>query len=256
VFEEKLASRLAKDIAGAHGTVVALSGAGMSIESGIASFRGPGGLWEKYDPEEYGHITTLRNAPQKAWIMLREMHREIAKARPNRGHVALAELENMGCLSTIITQNVDGLHHVAGSRDVIEFHGNLLNIVCMDCGFSLPSGEVSLDTIPPRCRKCGGPVKPDAVFFGEAIPPDALMRAHEESSRCRLMLVIGTSAMVQPAASMPQVAKRSGALVVEINPSPTPLTGTVSDYIIKGSSGAVLEVLAEKVRALKDDGRR
>jgi NAD-dependent deacetylase len=250
VFDVKLVHRLAADLIAAE-RVVALSGAGMSVESGIASFRGPGGLWEKYDPEEYGHITTLRHAPQKAWIMLREMHREIARAKPNKGHRALAELEDIGCLHTIITQNVDGLHHVAGSRDVIEFHGNLLHIVCMDCGFSRASHEVDLDVIPPRCGKCGGPVKPDAVFFGEAIPPDALMRAHEESSGCGLMLVIGTSAMVQPAASMPQVAKRSGAQVVEINPSATPLTGAVSDYIILGPAGDVLAALVGRVRALQ-----
>ncbi len=247
---DDLTLRLAQDIVNAK-KVVALSGAGMSVESEIASFRGPGGLWEKYNPEEYGHITTLRHAPEKAWIMLREMHREIAKANPNRGHYALADLEKMGCLSSIITQNVDGLHHVAGSRDVIEFHGNLLKVNCMDCGFSKPSTEIDLDAIPPRCDKCGGPVKPDAVFFGEMIPPESLMRAQDESSSCSLMLVIGTSAMVQPAASMPGVAKRAGAGIVEINMSDTPITGVISDYIVKGRSGEILENVVTKVRELK-----
>ena len=168
--------RLAEDILNAK-KMVAMSGAGMSVESGIASFRGKGGLWEKYDPEEYGHISTLRYKPEKAWIMLREMHLEINKAKPNKGHMALAELENMGLLSSIITQNVDGLHHVAGNREVIEFHGNLLSVVCMDCGHSVSSDEICLDNIPPQCDKCGGPVKPDAVFFGEAIPHEALTKA-------------------------------------------------------------------------------
>jgi len=243
-------TQLAQDILRAKKTV-ALSGAGMSVESGIASFRGKGGLWEKYNPEEYGHITTLRHAPEKAWIMLREMHREISKAVPNRGHHALADLERMGLLSCIITQNVDGLHHVAGNKDIVEFHGNLLTISCMDCGHQVPSSDVSLDSIPPRCAKCRGPVKPDAVFFGEAIPYDALTRANQESRSCGLMLVIGTSALVYPAASMPEVAKRAGAKVVEINPAETPLTGHLSDYLVKGPSGEVLEKAVARIRELR-----
>jgi NAD-dependent deacetylase len=131
--------RLVRDIKNAS-RIVALSGAGMSVESGIASFRGPGGLWEKYDPEEYGHINTLRYEPAKAWIMLSEMQREILKAKPNKGHYALAELEKMGKLRAIITQNVDGLHHVAGNRDVIEFHGHLQSVSCMDCGYQVSTG--------------------------------------------------------------------------------------------------------------------
>jgi len=248
VTEEEI-TRLANDIVNAR-KVVALTGAGMSVESEIAPFRGPGGLWEKYDPEEYAHISTLRHHPEKAWTMLREMHREINKAKPHRGHYALAELEKMGRLSSIITQNVDGLHHVAGNREVIEFHGNLLSIVCMDCGHSVPSSEVSLDEIPPRCEKCKGPVKSDAVFFGEAIPTKALLKSDQESQTCDLMLVIGTSANVYPAASMPEVAKRSGARVAEINVTETAFTGRISDYLIKGSAGEVLEKVLEKVKEL------
>ncbi len=239
--------RLAHDIQSAS-RVVALSGAGMSVESGIASFRGPGGLWEKYDPEEYGHINTLRYEPAKAWIMLSEMEREILKARPNKGHYALAELEKMGKMRAIITQNVDGLHHVAGSQEVIEFHGNLQTVSCMDCGYQVPSSELCLDRLPPCCPECNGPVKPDAVFFGEAIPQDALTRSHQESSTCDLMLVIGTSAMVYPAASMPEIAHDAGARVVEINTAETPLTGRVSSYIVKGLSGEVLEHLVQQLQ--------
>lgn len=250
MFSEQDIDRVARDIVAAE-KVVVLSGAGMSVESGIASFRGPGGLWERYDPVEYGHIATLRHAPEKAWIMLRDMHLEIGKAKPNKGHVALCELEKLGCLRSIITQNVDGLHHVAGNTDIIEFHGNLLSVVCMDCGYRKPSSEVSLDAIPPVCDECGGPVKPDAVFFGEAIPIEALDRAHDEAGTCSLMLVVGTSAEVQPAASMPMIAKRAGALVVEINPSETPLTGVVSDYIVKGPSGDVLSRVVDRVRQLR-----
>jgi len=240
--------RLVRDIQSAT-RIVALSGAGMSVESGIASFRGPGGLWEKYDPEEYGHINTLRYEPAKAWIMLSDMQREILKAKPNKGHYALAELERMGKLRAIITQNVDGLHHVAGNREVIEFHGHLQTVSCMDCGHRVPSAGIDLEKLPPCCAQCGGPVKPDAVFFGEAIPPEALSRSHREASTCDLMLVIGTSAMVYPAASMPDIARDAGAKVVEINPSDTPLTGRTSSYIVRGSSGDVLERV---VRQLKE----
>lgn len=241
--------RLARDVVRA-GSVVALSGAGMSVESGIASFRGPGGLWERYDPEEYGHITTLRHAPEKAWQMLREMEHEILKAEPNKGHRAFVELERLGRLDCIITQNVDGLHHVAGNSNVVEFHGNLLTIVCMDCGRSRPAAEVDYDSAVPRCPHCGGPVKPDAVFFGEMIPPDALTRAEQASRGCDLMLVVGTSAMVYPAASMPGIAADHGATVVEINPCATPLTNRVSDYILLGAAGEVLSRLVARVTAL------
>ncbi len=247
MFKDRDIDRLANEILNSEKTV-ALSGAGMSVESGIASFRGPGGLWEKYNPEEYGHISTLRHHPEKAWVMLKEMQIEIMKAKPNKGHYALAELEKMGLLSLIITQNVDGLHHVAGNREVVEFHGNLQTVACMDCGYTVPSSEVPLDKIPPFCAKCGGPVKPEAVFFGEAIPSDALVRANRDSRECDLMLVVGTSAAVYPAASMPEIAKSSGAKVVEINPSETPLTGYISDYIILGSSGEVLEKVVEKIK--------
>jgi NAD-dependent deacetylase len=230
--------------------VVALCGAGMSVESGIASFRGKGGLWEKYNPEEYGHIDTLRHHPEKAWIMLREMSREIMKAQPSKGHLALAELERLGCLSSIITQNVDGLHHVAGSKNVIEFHGNMQAVVCMECGDMQPSSNINVDDSPPRCKKCQGAFKPDAIFFGEAIPVDALTRSHFDSRTCNLMLVIGTSALVYPAATMPEIARSAGAEVVEINPSETPLTGHVSDCILRGPAGEVLDRLVAQVKEL------
>jgi len=243
-------ARLADDILKSKKTV-ALTGAGMSVESGIPTFRGKGGLWEKYNPEEYGHITTLRYHPEKAWIMLKEMQEAILPARPNRGHYALAELEAMGLLSSIITQNVDGLHHLAGNKNIIEFHGHLQTTACMDCDWRVPSSEVPLDNIPPRCPKCKGPIKPDAVFFGEAIPSDALTRSNQESRLCTLMLVVGTEAVVYPAASMPDIAKTAGAKIIEINPSRTALTGFVSSYIVQGPSGEVLEKALAKVKELK-----
>jgi len=247
MFTDEDITKLARDIVRSKKTV-ALTGAGISVESGIAPFRGKGGLWEKYDQEEYGHIDTLRRAPEKAWIMLKEMQNEILKAKPNPGHIALAELEKMGYLSSIITQNVDGLHHLAGNKNIIEFHGNLQWVVCMNCGNRKPSSEISLEKIPPRCEKCNGVYKPEAVFFGEPIPLDALNKANQESRSCDLMIVIGTSAVVYPAANMPEIAKGSGAKVVEINPSKTPLTGFISDYIILGTAATVLPKVVDKIK--------
>lgn len=242
---DELIVRAARDIVKAK-LVVALTGAGMSVESGIAPFRGKGGLWEKYDPEEYGHIHTLRIAPEKAWIMLREMEREIIKARPNPGHYALAELERLGYLSCIITQNVDGLHHEAGSQDIIEFHGNMREVVCMECGKRLKITEISIEDSPPRCG-CGGVFKPDAIFFGEAIPYKALTRSENLARSCEVMMVIGTSAVVTPAAYMPRIAKNSGAKLIEINPEETELT-PLCDYLIKGPAGKILPQIVERIK--------
>ncbi len=246
-MSEELITRAARDIVRAK-KVVALTGAGMSVESGIAPFRGKGGLWEKYDPEEYAYIDVMRNNPGKAWILLSEMQKEIVKAKPNPGHLSLAELERMGYLSSIITQNVDGLHHEAGNKNIIEFHGNHRWVVCMQCGKRLKCTEISLETIPPRCE-CKGAYRPDVVFFGEAIPYEALTLSHKEAKSCKVMLVVGTSAVVQPAASMPAIAKSSGATIVEINTEPTELTAHTSDYLIKGKSGEVLPKIVDRIKS-------
>ena len=246
---EELIDRAARDIVAAS-KVVALTGAGISVESGIAPFRGEGGLWEKYNPEEYADISTFMRNPERSWVMLGEMLKVIKKARPNPAHLGLAELERMGKLRCIITQNVDGLHQVAGNTDVIEFHGNNRCLVCVDCGQRYPIDEVSLDELPPRCR-CGSKrVKPDAVFFGEAIPSEAMHRSYAESQSCDVMLVVGTSAVVYPAASMPEVAKRSGAKIIEINPEKTGFTGRISDYLIQGKAGEVISRLVDRGKAI------
>ena len=226
--------------------VVALTGAGMSVESGIAPFRGKGGLWEKYDPEEYIQIDAFRTDPGKSWILLKEMGEAILRARPNPGHLALAKLEKMGHLSSIITQNIDGLHQEAGNTDVIEFHGNARRLSCTKCGRQFKAEELQLESLPPKCQ-CGGILKPDVVFFGELIPPEALQRAQQETQSCDLMLVIGTSAVVYPAADIPRTAKWCGAQVVEINPETTALSLSVSDYIMKGTAGSVLPQIVEEL---------
>ena len=243
---DELITRAARDIVKAK-KVVALTGAGMSVESGIAPFRGKGGLWEKYDPEEYAYINVIRNNPGKSWILLSAMQKEITKAKPNPGHLSLAELERLGFLSSIITQNVDGLHHEAGNKNIIEFHGNHRWVFCMDCGKRLKSTEISLETLPPRCE-CKGVFRPDVVFFGEAIPHEALTYSNQEARSCNVMLVIGTSAVIHPAASMPVIAKSSGATIIEINIEETELTGYTSDYLIRGTSGEILPKIVDKIK--------
>ena len=242
-----LIKRAAKDILNSQKTI-ALTGAGISVESGIPDFRSAQGLWSKYDPEEYAHISAFRSNPEKVWRMLKEMTELVLGAEPNPAHIALAELERMGFLSSVITQNVDGLHQRAGSKAVIEFHGSNQWLVCLECGHRQESASLSTADIPPRCPTCGFILKPDVVFFGEPIPWDAQTRAFEEAQTCELVLVIGTSAVVYPAAGIPIVAKRSGAKIAEINVEPTTLTGSVSDYLLQGPASKILVKIVEEMK--------
>jgi NAD-dependent protein deacetylase/lipoamidase len=227
---------------------IALTGAGISAESGIPTFRDPGGLWDRYDPEEYATIQAFRRDPGKVWRMMKDFT-ELKTARPNPGHFALAQLEQLGLLHCIITQNVDNLHQAAGSREVIEFHGNMRQVVCMSCRKLLPLDELSLETLPPYCG-CGGVFKPAGVFFGEPIPPYALSRSQEEAQSCDLILVIGTSAVVYPAADIPRLAKETGAQVIEINPERTDLTDWLADFIIQEKAGTAIPQIVAAIKAM------
>jgi len=236
---DALIKRAAEDLAAAQ-YVVALTGAGISTESGIPPFRGKGGLWERFDPMEIAHIDAFMRDPAKVWnILVKEMKQIVDSALPNDAHKGLVKLEEMGKLKTVITQNIDGLHQAAGNTDVIEFHGNFAWQRCMDCCQKYETRKVDVSQIPPRCS-CGGILRPDAVFFGEMIPMDAMWRSRQAAADCDLMLVVGTSAVVQPAALMPVYAKQNGAKVVEINPERTPLTAEISDYLIMGQAGEVM----------------
>jgi len=226
---------------------VALTGAGISVESGIPPFRGPGSIWEKIDPMEFAHIDAFMKNPARVWeVLVSGLKRKLDTAKPNKGHLALAELETRGLLSAVITQNVDSLHQKAGSRDVIEFHGTFATLRCLDCGHQTPSAAVTLNALPPHCH-CGGIYRPDCVFYGESISMEILTRSREFSSQCDAMLVVGTSAVVQPAAMMPVLAKQNGATIIEVNPTPTPLTAATSDIFLQGGAGSVLSRLTEAV---------
>ncbi len=224
---------------------VAFTGAGISVESGIPDFRGPAGLWEKYDPMEYATIESFTSNPGKVWTMLKEMAGLLERSKPNPAHQALARLEEMGYVKSVITQNIDSLHQAAGSKRVIEFHGSGKRLKCLICGRLHDRSRIALDTLPPRCL-CSGVLKPDFVFFGEPIPWDAQMEAKDEARSCRLMLVIGTSAVVAPACDLPVIARRSGATVVEINIEETQLTRFTSNWFLKGPASIVLANLLEE----------
>lgn len=236
---DDLIRRAAQDLSAA-GNVAALTGAGISIESGIPPFRGKGGLWERFDPMEFAHIDALMRDPAKVWrILVKEMKEIVDQAKPNDGHKGLAKLQARDKLKTIITQNIDGLHQAAGNTDVIEYHGTFAWQRCMDCNKKYETRKVDISEIPPRCE-CGGILRPDAVFFGEIIPAEAMRRSRQAAIDCDLMLVVGTSAVVQPAAMIPVIAKDNGAKIIEINPERTPLTDEISDYLIMGKAGEAM----------------
>ena len=231
---------------------LALTGAGISVESGIPDFRSADGLWSKYDPAEYATIEAFRANPEKVWHMLRDMDEVVSAARPNRAHIGLGELEKMGLLHFIITQNIDNLHQEGGAKNVIEYHGNSSTLSCLWCGRKYNAKE-KRDEFPPRCE-CGKVLKPDVVFFGEPIPPEALNRSFQLASRAEALLVIGTSAVVSPANTIPTIAKQNHAKIIEINMERTHLTDAITDIFLQGTAGEIVEALVQQVKKLRGSG--
>jgi NAD-dependent deacetylase len=228
---------------------LALTGAGVSVESGIPDFRSAGGLWSKYDPSEYATITAFRRDPERVWNMLRDMDALVSSARPNPAHTGLGEMEKMGFLHCIITQNVDNLHQAGGARNVIEYHGNSSTLSCLSCGRSYRAEEKRAERIP-RCE-CRKILKPDVVFFGEAIPAAALSRSFQLASSAEVLMVVGTSAVVSPANTIPSIAKEHGAKIIEINTESTHLTHTVTDIFIGQSAGAAIPQIVTELKRRK-----
>ena len=225
---------------------LALTGAGISVESGIPDFRSAGGLWSKYDPNEYAAISSFRAKPEMVWEMLREMDQLVNQAKPNKAHIGMGELEKMGYLHHIITQNIDNLHQLGGSKNVIEYHGNSSTLSCLWCGKRYKSEE-KRDEYPPKCE-CQRILKPDVVFFGEAIPVDALNRSFQLASSAQALMVVGTSAAVSPANTIPTIAKQNGAKIIEINTERTHLTNMLTDIFLQGSAGGVISDFVDAVK--------
>jgi len=285
---EELIKRAAEDLINSK-YPIALTGAGISTESGIPDFRGPSGIWTK-DPEAerraYQTYERFLRDPKGYWEgrlspdnPFRDLSATIEKAKPNPGHYALAELEKMGILKCIITQNVDGLHQKAGSENVIEYHGSILKLRCISCGLRIDRDEIDLeelriqDRLPPTCKRCGAALKSDTVSFREPIPTEVFTKSRDIAWKCDLMLICGTSAVVYPFAELPRLAKQrrieresktpSGLFlvelvpatkIIEINAEPTVLTKEeISDYLIQGKTG---EILPQIVKEIKSRTRR
>jgi len=226
-------------------SVAVLTGAGISAESGVPTFRGDEGLWKKFRPEELATVDAFMANPQLVWEWYLYRRELMSKVEPNAGHYALIELEKRFDDFTLITQNVDGLHRNAGSSNILELHGNITLNKCFDCGQSF-EGKINLDAGSlPQCE-CGGKIRPDVVWFGELLPAHAINGAFEASQKADIFLSIGTSAIVHPAASLPMEASRNGAFLVEINLEPTPLTG-MADISLMGKSGEILPAILERL---------
>ncbi len=233
--------------------VAALTGSGISAESGVPTFRDPQhGLWARYRPEELATPQAFRRDPKLVWDWYTWRRQLVAQAAPNPGHLALVELERRVPRLTLITQNVDGLHQRAGSRAVVELHGNINRAKCFREGMVVEAWEDAGQS-PPACPHCGGPLRPDVVWFGEALPLDALQAAVEATETCQIFFSIGTSGLVEPAASLAYAALKRGALAVEINPAATPLTERAVH--LRGPAGQVLPALVQAAWPL-ESGRR
>ncbi len=278
---EALIERAARDLLRSS-YAIALTGAGISTESGIPDFRGPKGIWTK-DPEAekraYQTYHKFLRDPKEYWediLAGRSLLGNLEAAKPNPGHYALAELEKMGILKSVLTQNVDGLHEKAGSQRVLEYHGSVFKLRCPACGLRFKRDEYDLERLvlegqlPPRCGKCGGAVKGDVVHFNEPIPPDVAHESMKEAWKCDLMLICGTSAVVYPFAQLPRIARQrkveveqktksglyfvkneAATVIIEVNAEPTPLTKEgISDYLIQGRTAEILPKIVEAVKKL------
>ena len=220
---------------------VVLTGAGISTESGIPDFRSPTGIWAQYDPMEYATIEAFRRDPAKVWEFYARRFEALTRAEPNAGHLALAELEQRGLVSAVVTQNVDGLHLRAGSQEVIEVHGSMRTAVCLDCG-----AEVPLDPAAAQCPRCGSILKPGVVMFGELLPEGAMERASELVRAAGVLLVVGSSLEVYPVAGLPEEALTSGGALAIVNRGPTPYD-RVATIRIEGGAGETLSALMREL---------
>lgn len=223
--------------------LVAFTGAGISVESGIPPFRGEGGIWSKYDPSILD-IDFFFSHPSESWEVISKMFYEyFLEAEPNPAHYFLASLEQKGILRAVITQNIDNMHQEAGNVEVIEYHGNSKWLKCNLCGERYEISNVSLNPLPPRCLSDQEVLKPDFVFFGEGIPPDAAGRSVEEVNLADVLLIIGTTGEVMPAGMLPSIAKSNGAKIIEINPQRSAFTNSLTDLFLQGPAGEISKQL-------------
>jgi NAD-dependent deacetylase len=246
--------KVADWIAASKGVVV-FAGAGLSTESGIPDFRSPGGVWDRYDPEDFYFQNFLASeaSREKYWQMATEMYESMKDAEPNAAHLAIAELELLGRLDCVITQNIDGLHHKAGNSEekILELHGTALYVSCLSCKKRYDRDEIQerirKGNKAPRCDTCQGLLKPATISFGQSMPEREMQESYKRSAACDLFMVIGSSLVVQPAASMPVVAKRGGAKLVIVNRDETPLDD-LADALLQGNAGSTMSAILRETR--------
>ena len=228
--------------------VCAFTGAGISVESGIPPFRGPGGLWNKYDPK-FIEIDYFNEHNQQSWTLIKEIFYDFfGQAEPNAAHLVLAGLEAKNLISTVITQNIDNLHQKAGSKNVLEFHGTASRMICLDCHHTFSADNIDLTRLPPECPDCViGRLKPDFIFFGEGIPEPACSLSFKEAEIADVFIVIGTTGEVMPACMIPANASRNGASSIEVNVSPSRFTESVTDIFLQGKASEVMTRLNQEL---------
>ena len=240
---------LARRLSAARGRVCALTGAGISVPSGIPDFRSPDGLWRRFPPQRTATLEAFHHRPEEFWAMIRAIYSNLAKAQPNPAHRALAKLEELGLLEVIATQNIDGLHQAAGSPSVLELHGHGRELCCLHCGLRRATRDTDRSKgPPPRCERCQNNLKPTVVMFGEALPSATWRAAERHAQHCELWLVIGTSGQVEPAASLPRIAARHGAEIAVLDLAPEAFEGDVA-YRLAGSVDLTLPALLAAITA-------
>ncbi|MCB2195574.1 MAG: NAD-dependent deacylase [Bacteroidetes bacterium] len=221
---------------------IAYTGAGISVESGIPPFRGEDGLWNKYDPNIL-ELSYFYLRPDKSWKVIKEIFYDFfGEAKPNKAHTVLAELEHLALIKAIVTQNIDNLHYDAGSKEVYEFHGNSRMLVCTGCNKKYMAAETNLNGVP-LCTSCNDLLKPDFIFFGEKIPEVAYRKSIEAAQKADVVVIIGSTGEVYPAASIPRYAKENGAKIIEINPEKSLFTDSITDLFIKGKATEIMHEL-------------
>lgn len=228
-------------------SICVLTGAGVSAESGVPTFRGADGLWKKFKPEELANFDAFISNPELVWEWYSYRKQVMKNVQPNPAHYALVDIERLVRDFTLVTQNVDNLHRRARSKNVLELHGNIERSYCIECGTFVEDVEFTADRKAPRCNKCGGLVRPDVVWFGEVLSVEVFQKASAAADRCDLFISVGTSAVVYPAASLPQIARTRGAYVVEINAEYTEISHRVHETLI-GKAG---EILPELIKVLQ-----
>jgi len=242
INEFKLAAEWIRE---ANHTVI-FTGAGVSVESGIPPFRGEDGLWNKYNPI-FLNTTYFRDNPKKSWELIKEIFYDFfGKAKPNKAHYIIAELEEKGFIKAIITQNIDNLHQKAGSKNIIEFHGTAQTLTCINCGNKV-NAEGYLSDLPPQCPHCNGLLKPDFVFFGEPIPHNAHSNTIDEAKKADLFILVGTTGEIMPASTIPYIAEKNGARFIEINIEESHYTRSIVDIFMEGKATEIFLNLKDHI---------